>query len=375
MGEELQESADSPSGISLDVPIAVDSQRDSINIQTRVTSFVAENEEANDVRWGRFLDEVVFPIYEERTLGPLRTIIGEMQGPIHRKQCTSEQIKNWLDRLDALETQHTACWKEIYQYTTGVVGPLLSFTMGSHGHTSQRFVGLLKLWIGNVRNALLRDPSVQEKIDSAYADANDAIKASDMDPVAGANHYITDSTELRRDSYVDALNRINGYNRPIKAAQFERGIRSRFAASIQGIGEAEEFALEVERIDLDDTDMVDSPAVLAELVAELLLNAVKVFILQQKGKNIHIAITGAEDGTLRIDVKDDGPGLPGGWTVDQLFEEGQTGTEELGGTGNGLLLMREAARSELFNGGDLVAIENDGDGLMFTVTIPPKLEG
>jgi signal transduction histidine kinase len=75
--------------------------------------------------------------------------------------------------------------------------------------------------------------------------------------------------------------------------------------------------------------------------------------------------TAVEDGTVMLDIADDGHGLPPR-ARENLFRP-FFGSARLGGTGLGLAIARELMRGQ---GGDLVLIDTTGTGTTFRLTLP-----
>ena len=74
------------------------------------------------------------------------------------------------------------------------------------------------------------------------------------------------------------------------------------------------------------------------------------------------------DGGVRLDVADDGPGIPTEQqrTIFQKFGRGRESRRA--GTGLGLYITRGLARA---HGGDVVVDSVPGEGATFTLTLPP----
>jgi signal transduction histidine kinase len=115
---------------------------------------------------------------------------------------------------------------------------------------------------------------------------------------------------------------------------------------------------------------VDPPRV-RQILVNLLSNAVK---FTESGEVQVVAGVDAERGW--IEVRDTGPGLPGG-SEEAVFEEflqlatGGKGKREPG-TGLGLAIARRLARAM---GGDLTARNVDGSGAAFSLFLPHAPEG
>jgi signal transduction histidine kinase len=75
--------------------------------------------------------------------------------------------------------------------------------------------------------------------------------------------------------------------------------------------------------------------------------------------------TAVEDGTVTLDIADDGHGLPPR-ARENLFRP-FFGSARLGGTGLGLAIARELMRGQ---GGDLVLVDTTGGGTTFRLTLP-----
>jgi signal transduction histidine kinase len=85
----------------------------------------------------------------------------------------------------------------------------------------------------------------------------------------------------------------------------------------------------------------------------------------------HVRFTAAaSDGTILIDVADDGHGLPPR-ARENLFRP-FFGSARPGGSGLGLAIARELMRVQ---GGDLVLVETTGSGTVFRLTLPAPAEG
>ena len=121
-----------------------------------------------------------------------------------------------------------------------------------------------------------------------------------------------------------------------------------------------------------DTEVVEGVEVLADqatlrqLVLNLLDNAVK---FGPPGQHVRLVVR-RENGTARLSVTDQGPGVPEG-ERHRIWEPYYRGTGEstraVGGSGIGLALVREIADSF---GGDATVAAAPGGGAEFCVTIP-----
>ncbi len=112
----------------------------------------------------------------------------------------------------------------------------------------------------------------------------------------------------------------------------------------------------------------DLPPVLADpdLVRQVLVNLI-VNALEAINGPGRIEIRASRDkGQVRVEVHDDGPGLPGG-DPEQLFDPFFSTRER--GTGLGLAIARRIVRDQ---GGELSARAPEGGGALFTFTLPVK---
>jgi signal transduction histidine kinase len=107
---------------------------------------------------------------------------------------------------------------------------------------------------------------------------------------------------------------------------------------------------------------------LTQVVVNLLANAVKF----RDSKEGRVALTArAENGWLRVDVTDNGPGISE-QDHERIFERfqqaGNTLTSKPTGTGLGLPISRQIVR---YFGGDVWVASKPGEGTRFSFNIPP----
>lgn len=82
----------------------------------------------------------------------------------------------------------------------------------------------------------------------------------------------------------------------------------------------------------------------------------------------HVCLCASRDkGLVRMQIKDDGPGLPPK-ALEHLFVPFR-GSARAGGTGLGLAIARELMRGQ---GGDLKLAKNDSEGAVFTLELPDR---
>lgn len=96
----------------------------------------------------------------------------------------------------------------------------------------------------------------------------------------------------------------------------------------------------------------------------LFRNAIQAMTLVEREIRLSVS-SREEDGFIRIDVNDGGPGLPSK-AQDHLFQPFTSSTRREG-TGLGLTTARELARA---HGGDIVLVRTGEDGTVFAVTLP-----
>lgn len=128
-------------------------------------------------------------------------------------------------------------------------------------------------------------------------------------------------------------------------------------------------ALESHRLSVEIPDGLPlvraDQALLEQALANLLLNAASH---TPPGTDVTLRAELA-DGILRIDVLDNGPGLPGG-DPNALFEKFHRGEgARPGGTGLGLAIARGFLRAQ---GGDLTAGQREGGGAAFSIRLPTE---
>lgn len=108
---------------------------------------------------------------------------------------------------------------------------------------------------------------------------------------------------------------------------------------------------------------------LRQIVLNLLTNAVK---FTPRGGHVSVSYS-ADDTDVRIDIRDDGIGIPAE-KLDVVFEPyvqlGVPGVKEEMSSGLGLAISRDLARAM---GGDLMVASAPGEGTVFTVRLPLSL--
>ena len=132
-----------------------------------------------------------------------------------------------------------------------------------------------------------------------------------------------------------------------------------------------EAASELEPVTDDHALTVDAPHAVVDgardelhrLVLNLMENAIKH---TPAGTHVHTSVR-QNDGVVRIEVADDGPGIPAELRG-KVFERFVRGAGDRGGSfGLGLAIVRAVAES---HGGDVVVDSDESRGTRFTVTLP-----
>lgn len=103
-------------------------------------------------------------------------------------------------------------------------------------------------------------------------------------------------------------------------------------------------------------------------VEQILTNLVNNALRYAPESVVRLDVTAWGEGGVRIDVADDGPGIPTEQqrTIFQKFGRGRESRRA--GTGLGLYITRGLARA---HGGDVVVDSTPGEGATFTLTLPP----
>ena len=122
--------------------------------------------------------------------------------------------------------------------------------------------------------------------------------------------------------------------------------------------EAAGVSLRRERVGGPIPDLRVDPEKIKQVVINLVQNAIEALA----GKGEVVVESGLVDGKGLIVVRDDGPGLPEGLDVFQLFV-----TTKAQGTGLGLSIAQQIV---LEHGGEIAAANGPGPGATITVTLP-----
>jgi signal transduction histidine kinase len=114
----------------------------------------------------------------------------------------------------------------------------------------------------------------------------------------------------------------------------------------------------------DGTAIDADPDHVHRIFLNLFRNAIQAMTLVEREIRLSVS-SREEDGFIRIEVTDGGPGLPAK-AQDNLFQPFTSSTRREG-TGLGLTTARELARA---HGGDIVLVRTGPDGTVFAVTLP-----
>ncbi len=128
---------------------------------------------------------------------------------------------------------------------------------------------------------------------------------------------------------------------------------------------AEECARVNATLEAQPLCLMGEPKLLRRMVRNLLENAVRY----GAGTRVEVRLAKGENGTLRLDVCDGGPGIPEPERerVFEPFYRIAGASEAAGGVGLGLALVRQIARR---HGGDAICLANGAGGCCFRVTLP-----
>lgn len=133
-------------------------------------------------------------------------------------------------------------------------------------------------------------------------------------------------------------------------------------------GQAESMQIELHIRAPDSIDAVVDPALIDQLLWNLVDNALK---FTPAGGRVQVSLT-RSDGALVFDVKDSGPGVREE-DLERIFERfyradaARTNTGDASGSGLGLSIVRAIAQ---VHGGEAAAFNGETSGVLFRVTIP-----
>jgi len=125
------------------------------------------------------------------------------------------------------------------------------------------------------------------------------------------------------------------------------------------------LALEVDAMD-DLPTVLGSESAIETVLVNLLLNAQQA---TPPGGTVWVTTNVAEDQTIRVEIRDSGPGIPEDLRR-RVFEPFFTTKAAVGGTGLGLAVCRAVVDRM---GGKLELVSG-GTGATFVVSLPPKVE-
>ncbi len=138
-------------------------------------------------------------------------------------------------------------------------------------------------------------------------------------------------------------------------------------ASFAELAERKDIGLR--HVDRSAPAVVTDPERLRRILENLVDNAVKY---TPEGGHVEIATSPGPDGSARIEVADDGPGIAPedqARIFERFYRVDKARSRELGGTGLGLSIVKHLAEGM----GASVAVESEpGKGSRFTVTVPAK---
>jgi two-component system OmpR family sensor kinase len=247
-----------------------------------------------------------------------------------------------------------------------------------------RLGGSLNEMLTHIEHALKVERAGQERLRRFVADASHELRT----PLAAVAGY----AELRRrgglataDDEDKAWSRIESESRRMGSliedllmlARLDQSQPLRFEpvdlAAIVGDAAADHRAIAPDRpieVDAPDSLMVEGDGErLHQVVSNLLSNA---RVHTPPGTGVNAAVGSDSDGTVRIEVTDDGPGIAGD-AVDRVFERfyraDQSRSRRSGGSGLGLAIVQAIVAA---HGGTVGASNVEGRGARFAVTLPSR---
>lgn len=149
-------------------------------------------------------------------------------------------------------------------------------------------------------------------------------------------------------------------------AQIHEGLESAVALIGHELGDDIEIVREYGEI----PPIVCSPRQLNQMFMNLLLNAAEAIRRAHHPGVVRIR-TWAEDGNVKVEIADNGAGIPEG-DMDKIFDPGYTTKGVKVGIGLGLPICYQIAQG---HGGNIEVRSTPGEGATFTVTLPMRREG
>ncbi|WP_417448586.1 PAS domain-containing protein [Halorubrum ejinorense] len=202
----------------------------------------------------------------------------------------------------------------------------------------------------DIKNQLMVVESYTELLEGSLPDDRSRTYAQ---TVIEAAKEAADITETARD-VTDVLLQVGSDRTPV-------GLRAELSAQIEQVrSEKDRATVSVDGPIPDVTVLADD--LLEAVFRNLLTNAV----VHNDKEVAEIAVsTAVSDGSVRVSIADNGPGIPDDHK-EQIFQEGEKGLES-GGTGIGLYLVETLVDKY---GGDVRVGDNDPRGSVFTLELP-----
>lgn len=213
----------------------------------------------------------------------------------------------------------------------------------------------VQLFVHDLRSPLTAVAGLSRRLQ----ERGDGISAEDRDRIlhrmAGASERILALVDDFACFWDQRLDDVAVAVRPVALCSLVR-------LAVDEVGEDERV-----RVDVDETVVETNPELLGRVVVGLLRNAV-----QHTPPDTMVRLSvAAEDGCVILEVEDDGPGIPS-HLRDCIFEPRVRGTDEHGGMGMGLALVRSAV--ELL-GGHVEMDEGASGGTVVRVELPRSPSG
>ncbi|MGH7691010.1 MAG: sensor histidine kinase, partial [Gemmatimonadaceae bacterium] len=121
-------------------------------------------------------------------------------------------------------------------------------------------------------------------------------------------------------------------------------------------------SVHLDRDGVSTCEVLVDPVQIGQVLLNLLTNAVQA--MEETGGTLALRTTAATHGTVRLVVRDTGPGITAEH-LPKIFEP--LFTTKARGIGLGLSVSRSLAQA---NGGDISVVSHPGDGATFTLELP-----
>jgi len=166
------------------------------------------------------------------------------------------------------------------------------------------------------------------------------------------------------------LSRIEAQEAPESVPVEVEAVLADASRPLRAVAEAAGIDLQVDRVD-PDVSVLGERRDLVSAVSNLIDNAIKY---SERGSQVRVAV-GLEADLVRIDVSDQGIGIPAG-DRERIFERfyrvDRARSRLTGGTGLGLSIVRHVVAN---HGGEVRVSSQEGEGSTFSLLLPVLTEG